>query len=110
MATGNVTHYSVKLASEANNPDPYKSVIYLSTTLGTAFLYFYPDTEALPNNKIRIQSGSKTYDVFYHHRYLAILIDILRNEKPVYFFFDETTKYAGILSGQEPVGEEEREH
>jgi hypothetical protein len=105
--SANITSYSIKLASEANISTDYISVVYLHTTSGTAFLCFCPDDAELPSNGIRIQHGRPTYDVYYHHRYLPIVIDVLRNEKPIKFFFNDDTMYAGVRTGSEPVGEEE---
>lgn len=103
----NITSYSIKLASDANISTKYISVVYLHTTSGTAFLCFCPDDADLPSNGIRMQHGKPTYDVYYHDRYLPVVIDVLRNEKPITFFFDESSLYAGIRTGHEPVGEEE---
>ncbi len=105
--SANITSYSIKLASEANISTVYISVISLHTTSGTGFLYFCPDNAELPSNRIRMQHGRPTYYVYYHNRYLPIVIDVLRNEKPIRFFFDDSSLYAGISTGSEPVGEEE---
>jgi len=105
--SANITSYSIKLASEANISTVYISVVYLHTTSGTGFLYFCPDNAELPSNRIRMQHGRPTYYVYYHNRYLPIVIDVLRNEKPITFFFNDTSLYAGIRTGSEPVGEEE---
>jgi len=105
--SANITSYSVKLASEANISTVYTSVIYLHTTSGTAFLNFCRDDVELPSNRIRMQHGRPTYYVYYHNRYLPIIIDVLRNEKPIVFFFNDSSLYAGIRTGSEPVGEEE---
>ena len=105
--SANITSYSVKLASEANISTTYISVVTLHTTSGMGFLYFCPDDAELPSNRIRMQNGRRTYDVHYHHRYLPIVIDVLRNEKPIKFFFNDSSLYAGIRTGSEPVGEEE---
>lgn len=105
--SANITSYSIKLASEANISTVYTSVVYLHTTSGTGFLYFCPDDAELPDNNIRIQNERPTYNVYYHHRYLPIIIDVLRNEKPISFYFNDSSLSAGIRTGNEPVGEEE---
>lgn len=38
---------------------------------------------------------------------LHYILDILRNEKPVYFVVDEQREFAAIRTGNEPTGEEE---
>jgi len=41
--------------------------------------------------------------------WFANVIDLLRNEKPVYFTWDPSSKMARITSDEEPVGEEEHQ-
>src|SRR5262245_20170061 len=53
-----------------------------------AFLRFYPDSVAIPNNSIAIHSsGRPMYTVNYPYSQYAGVIDLLRNEKPIRFFF-----------------------
>lgn len=82
-------------------------IILKHTTEGTGFLYFCSDDADLTDNRIRIQHDRPTHYVYYHERYLPIVIDVLGNEKPITFFFNDETLYAGIRTGSEPVGEEE---
>ncbi len=105
--SANVTQYSVKLPAQANNRSRYEAVIYLTTSAGTAFLYFYPNDTALPDNRIRIQHGRPTYYVYYHNNHLSEVISDLRNERPISFFFDEESRYSTIRTGSESVGEGE---
>jgi len=35
------------------------------------------------------------------------VLDILRNEKPLFFYFNEKSKVANVQTTDEPVGEEE---
>ncbi len=105
--SANVTQYSVKLPAHANNQSRYEAVIYLTTSAGTAFLYFYPNDTALPDNRIRIQHGRPTYYVYYHNNDLSEVISDLRNERPISFSFNEESRYSTIRTGNEPVGEGE---
>ena len=75
-----------------------------------AFLNFYPDSTAtpLPDNSMNIQNGEKVYIASFRQSWFAAAIDLLRNELPITFWFDETTKEAIVgTSTQEPVGEGE---
>ena len=38
------------------------------------------------------------------------VIDLLRNEKPIYFSYSETSNLGFLRTGKEPVGEGEIEH
>lgn len=55
------------------------------------------------------QDAPDTYSFHYHHSQLEHLIDMLRNEKPVFVFFDNDNGYANsrISTTEEPVGEGE---
>jgi hypothetical protein len=107
LISANVTQYSIKLPAQANNQSRYEAIVYLTTSAGTAFLYFYPNGSALPDNRIRIQHGRPTYYVYYHNNYLAEVISDLRNERPISFSFDDESRYSTIRTGSESVGEGE---
>lgn len=82
--------------------------IRLSTSLGWVGLFFVPDGEVLP--KSHKQAGEDSYFAYFHERHLPFIVDTLRNEKPVYFYFQSSPQFgnfAGITTGEEPVGEEE---
>jgi hypothetical protein len=55
------------------------------------------------------QVGANFFAFYYHHHQLAHLIDMLRNEKPVFVFFNNDNGFANsrISTTQEPVGEGE---
>jgi len=45
--------------------------------------------------------------VSYRYKWLSDIIDMLRNEKPVYFSWSRAEQNAIITTGEEPIGEEE---
>lgn len=47
--------------------------------------------------------------IAYKFDWYQNVIDMLRNEKPVYLIWDSTTRMARITTDEEPVGEEERQ-
>ena len=55
------------------------------------------------------QVAPNYYAFYYHHHQLAHLIDMLRNEGPVYVFFNNDNGFANsrIATIDEPVGEGE---
>ena len=64
---------------------------------------FYPDSKTLPENY---------YDVKFKLVYLRYrlsmypnIIDLLRNEKPIYFSYSQKSKVGYVRTGKEPVGE-----
>lgn len=77
-------------------------------TKGWAFLRFFRDGVTLPTNKVTTHmSGKPIYYVNYRYDQFAPIVDILRNEDPIKFFFNGTSKAAYLTTADEPVGEGE---
>ncbi len=55
------------------------------------------------------QANPTWYVFWYHHHQLDHLLDMLRNEKPVFVFFNDDNGYANsrISTTDEPIGEGE---
>ena len=66
---------------------------------------FYPEQQKLPENYYDV--NSKLVYLRYPMSMYSYVLDILRNEKPIYFSFSEKTKLGYIHTGKEPVGEGE---
>jgi hypothetical protein len=66
---------------------------------------FYPDNKSLPENYHDV--NSKLVYLRYPLSMYSSIIDILRNEKPIYFSFSDKTKLGYIRTGKEPIGEGE---
>ena len=84
----------------------YKKVIHLKGDFGVAFLYFVPEGETLGTNRKR--AGQNVFDVYYSMSTWSQCVDLLRNEKPVYFYYDDSNNTAVIKTSDEPIGEEEK--
>lgn len=82
-----------------------KRVMNLTGAFGKAVLWFLPEGGALPDNRKR--PGQDVFDVYYYIADWEAVLDILRNETPVYFNYQDTSNAAQIYTGNEPVGEEE---
>lgn len=99
-----VSTYILKINSP-NVPTNYKNVIYLKGAFGLAFLYFVPDGLSLGTNRKR--TGQNIFDIFYSMTTWSQCVDLLRNEKPIYFFYDDSNNTSVITTTDEPVGEGE---
>jgi hypothetical protein len=85
-----------------------RAVISLGVPNATATLFFYPDNVAIPNNLTGTDmSGQKWYNANYPYYQYAGVIDLLRNEQPVKFFFRDDNLATYITTSHEPVGEGE---
>ena len=82
-----------------------RRLMNLSGAFGKAILWFLPEGTALPDNRKRPHQD--VFDVYYYIDDWEAILDILRNEKPVYFNYRDTNNAAQIYTGDEPVGEEE---
>lgn len=100
---GEIETYTVNVLS----PKPYngRRLINLAGSFGSVVLWFYPEDTTLPENRKR--SGQNIFDVHYHLDSWSAVLDVLRNESPVYFNYSDTSNAAQIYTGREPVGEEE---
>lgn len=85
------------------------ATISLGVPNAFAFLRFYPEGTPLPANSTAIHqpSGKTIFYVSYRYAQLANVIDLLRNETPIKFFFRDDTLAAYITTSNEPVGEGE---
>ena len=101
--SGRIDTYSVNVLS----PKQYngRRLMNLQGSFGSAILWFHPDGATLPDNRKR--TSQNIFDVYYHTSEWAPMLDVLRNETPVYFVFSDTSNSAQVHTGHEPVGEEE---
>lgn len=99
-----ITSYSYYHFS--TRPDWSKAVVVCAGDGGrTVYLYFHGGTIELPPAE---KSGA-TYSLFFRHADLAVIIDMLRNEKPVFVHYvPEGTNNTRISTAAESVGEGER--
>ena len=70
------------------------------TPVMTAF--FYHEGYFIPPNSQHIDKVNLRYSISEYNHFL----DLLRNEKPVFYCYNEHTKVGYIRTGQEPVFEE----
>lgn len=85
--------------------DGAKAVCTCSGTGGkTVYVYFYGGTQTL---LMAGKSGSR-YSVYYRYSDMPNIIDMLRNEKPIYLHYvPEGTNNTRLSTTSEPIGEGE---
>ena len=87
----------------------YKGRTYYGIDLhlpsGTAFLRFSHDDKR--ENHCVEQGDKKYYHIFLDKEKFPAFIDILRNEKPLFFYYDFEDDSTYITTSDEPVGENE---
>jgi hypothetical protein len=109
MATYNIDSYAVRMWSSRPttnlNPNVAVAGIYLyESGRYRGYVYFFPDGTPLAPPVI----DSTNSQVFVHFNLAQLegVLQMLREEKPVYLF-EFGTSNAGLMSGVEPTGEEE---
>jgi hypothetical protein len=73
-----------------------------------ATLWFYRDGSGSVSDNGSFERGGHTH---YYGRFgqsqFSDFVDLLRNESPIYFHWNDDTKGVFLSTGEEPVGEEE---
>jgi hypothetical protein len=104
-----ISNYSVSIISEAE-PTHLAATIHLFNHAGKiiAFLRFYQAGIALPANEFRADLGYPLLS--FPASALESMVDILRNEKPLYFTWYDYLPvrcFGAVGTSQEPIGEAE---
>jgi hypothetical protein len=89
-------------ASEAENV----GVLYLMEKKEPVCMAVFTNASELPPPREGLNGVIYTAHPF---EWFDKVIDLLRNEKPVYFTWDASAKMARITTDEEPVGEEEHQ-
>lgn len=66
-------------------------------------IYFFPNNKALPVN----QNTVNGIYLYYKMSRFADVMTMLKEESPLYLYFDTVAKYAYIGTQNEPIGERE---
>jgi hypothetical protein len=101
---GTVTRYTVAIDAPAGATSR-TNALYLTGDFGTAFLNFVPAGQALGKNQKR--PNTNVFDIWFWDHMWPAMIDMLRNEGPVFFYYDDSYNGALFKTAPEPVGEGE---
>ena len=92
---GNVQSYVLEIQSP-NSPYDQKGVISLHGAFGLAIFYFVPQDGQLGKNQKRAEHD--IFDIYYWMDSWPHFTDLLRNEKPVQFQYNDSNDTAQIRS------------
>ena len=109
VTTTEIAKYSTFVHSDGN-PNLFAATVWLYGTSSQCigFIGFYRDGVAAPGNHFRSDLGYPL--VSYRYDSFASTLDLLRNEKPLYFTWYDylpTRAFASIGTSREPIGENE---
>jgi hypothetical protein len=104
-----IKKYEVSYFAGAQNVGgyPYRAIIALRdhTDVFVAIAYFHHSTATMP--PADVQKATGLISCHYSGADFPQVLDLLRNEKPVYVEFDARTTVANVRTSPEPVGEGE---
>lgn len=104
---GEVSDYSIQIfPSTWSGPFGYTRVVVVNGSFGLAFWSVISPGRAVPASRAGTV-GSNVFDLFLPMEDYAAVIDLLRNEKPGFFFFDDVSRQFGRMTSAEPIGEQE---
>ena len=106
MSTKSIEIMSYQYYQFSTREDGAKAVCTCAGTDGwTVYIYFHEGAQAL---NAASKSG-KNYYVYYRYSDMSNIIDMLRNEKPVFLHYvPEGTNNTRLSTTSEPVGEGEQ--
>ena len=96
--------YKVLLFSH-NTQQEIQYSIELELPDGKAIMRFVD--QDLPDNQLDHVGNKNIYYVYYHTTNYLAAIDLLRNEKPLFFYYNHDNHESYITTSNEPVGENE---
>ncbi len=105
-----VDKYDIYYPGGGKEKYEYRAIIGLRKNDGTLHgaLYFHKDSDTMPKQDTRNPATPYIY-CHYPAEDFANIVDILRNELPIYFTWvgSETEGQGAVTTSLEPIGEEE---
>jgi len=99
------SHYKVFLYGRKALGHQTDVSIHINVPSGKVFLYFCKNF--MKDNHVLENNGKKEYHVFLRAEKYPSFIDILRNESPLFFYYNMDEDLMYITTTDEPVGEAE---
>ena len=79
----------------------------IDITIPSGKAYFRFCKNFMKDNHVEERNGKKYFFIYMREEKYAKWIDLLRNETPMYFFYNYTDDSCYITTSDEPVGESE---
>lgn len=96
--------YRVRYLS-GGDANPEIDCLYRGVVVGR--LFFHEGDGALQPNEIVQETNGAVIRLHFRLSQLPHLVDLLREEKPLYLSFSESSLVGAVMTGVEPVGEGE---
>jgi len=98
-------NYKVFLFSKSESNIEYS--VHIKIPSGNIILWFI--NGILKSNEINHIGSKRVLNCYFRAERYPDFIDILRNEKPLFFYYNQDDKTCYITTSDEPVGEGEHE-
>lgn len=102
-------HYKTFLYSRPIGEAQVDMAIDIKLPSGRVHIYFCQN-DGLGKNHVEGKDNHKLFHIYVNSSLYPNWIDILRNESPLFFYYDYDRNFAYITTTDEPVGEGERKH
>ena len=83
------------------------TIVCVTVSSGVLYLRFERGDVLTANSTNVIASGTRQFYMSYPYDQLPVVVDLLRNEKPVTFWFRDDSMHGGLTTSAEPPGEAE---
>ncbi len=103
---GDIETYGLRIGSP-NEQEDYRNTITIRGSFGQAKLFFVQKGGCLGINRRLSDQKQNSFDVYFWLYYWQHIVDMIRNEKPVEFLFDDSDNTAVLRTDREPIGENE---
>ena len=100
------TFYKITLHNNISDEDA-ECTIMIKLDDGAAYLHFMRGE--LPTNRIVQKGNYRDYHTYINLDKFHNYVDIMRYEKPLFFYYEVDTNRSYVTTSDEPVGEEESE-
>jgi hypothetical protein len=111
---GSVSNYSIQISpSTWTGPFGYTRLVVLQVALsgggnGIAELCFVPAGRPVPDGSVRAGTTDPVvFDLFLPMEDYTAIVDLFRNEKPIYWYFDDTSLELSVTTQGDIVGEDQ---
>ncbi len=104
------TNYKVFLYGFSDEDNAVEASIHFKLSNAMGILKFCKGE--VPGNYVEMKGNNKVLNLHFRANRYPHFIDILRNEKPLFFYYNKDTNVGFITTSDEPVGEgpDDRSH
>lgn len=105
MISGEVFKYRASIFTGKIN---HRAFIFLETENASVYINFYSEGTTLQENQSPVVNGNQHVYLYHYYSDYPNMLDLLRNEKPINFFYRDDARVGYLTTSKEPIGEGEQ--